>query len=424
MHPPNGQLVLELLSQLGIALGIGVLIGLERQLSHRDQSHGVGGIRTFALVAVFGFLATLPDPAVFPWLQPASLVALTALLSVRYTSHLRDGQKGITTELSLFITFILGMLVHLQYSVFAVAVALLMSFLLSLKPKIQEVVQRITEEELFAIFKFLVASVLVLPLLPDRTIDPWAVLNPREVWTVVVLVLSLSLIGYILVKFWSSQQGILVTGFIGGLVSSTVVTWLFSNRSKRDPQNSQVYALATLLAISIMFARIFVLTEVVNAGVGRRMFLPLAMLFFTGVSVTYVLYRRSMSTKVEAPDLATMGNPFNMADAVKFALMFSVIIILVSVANSRFGSAGVYAVSALSGLASVDAIIVSMARLAGSQVLLHTALNAILIAALSNNVVKLMFALVRGSPQYKRTVGLGISLIFAVAAFWSAALGW
>ena len=420
----SSEEVLRLLLELGIALGIGILIGLERQLSQRADRHGAGGIRTFALVAIFGFLIALPGRNGIAWLEVAGLFSLSVLLGIRHLYQIREGRKGVTTEVSLLITFMLGVLVQLQYTVFAVATALLISFMLSIKPKIQDVVQQITEEELFAVFKFLVAGVLILPLLPDRTIDPWSVLNPHEIWTVVVLVLSLSFIGYLLMKFWSATHGILLTGFLGGLVSSTVVAWIFSNRSKQDPQNSQVYALATLMSVSVMFIRIFVLAAIINSAVGLHLLMPLSLLCATGGLTVYVLLKHAVTNIVSTPNLTAIGNPFNMGDAVKFAAMFCLILIFVSVANDRFGTAGVYAVSAASGLASVDAIVVSMARMAGKDFSLIMVLNAIMIAALSNNLIKLVIGMVRGSPRYRATLSLGIGLMFVVAAGWGLAGGW
>ncbi|NLF25172.1 MAG: MgtC/SapB family protein [Deltaproteobacteria bacterium] len=416
--------ILKLLMELGLALGIGILIGLERQLSQRNDRHGAGGIRTFGLVALFGFLVTLPAETGAAWLEVAGLFSLTALLSIRHLFHIKEGRKGITTEVSLLITFVLGMLVQLEYTVFAVAVALLMSFLLSIKPRIQIVVEQITEKELFAVFKFLVAGALILPLLPNRTIDPWSVLNPRNIWTIVVLVLSLSFLGYLLMKFWSAAHGILLTGFLGGLVSSTVVAWLFSNKSKQDPQNSQTYALATLLAISVMFLRIFVLAEIINARVGIQLLLPMALLCATGALTAYVLLKRHTPASVPTPKLTALGNPFNMGDAVKFAALFCLILVLIEVSNARFGTTGVYAVAALSGLASVDAIVVSIASMADHSIQIVTALNAVMIATLSNNLVKIIIGMMRGSPQYRRTLSFGVGLMFVVAAAWGLGVGW
>ena len=421
---PSIEQALELFFGLGISLGIGVLIGLERQLSHLNQSRGLGGVRTFAMVAVFGFVATLMGSVFNPWITVASLFSMATLLTLSHVFQMREGRKGITTEVSLLVTFLLGMLTEIRYSLFAVGVALLISFLLSLKLKIQNVVQQITEEELFAIFKFLVAGVLVLPFLPDRAIDPWLVIKPREVWTVVVLVLSVSFFGYLLIKFRGASHGAILTGFLGGLVSSTIVTWIFSNRSRRDPGHSMTYGLATVLAISIMFPRIYLLSRVVNPAMGARLAMPFAVLFLTGTICAYVIQRRLGQGHVNGQEAVVLGNPFNIGDALKFALMFSGILVVVSLANTRFGAVGVYVVSAISGLASVDAIAISMARLAGDQIPLSTALNATLIAALANNVVIFCISASRGSGVYWRTVGGGIACIFAVAGAWMIGMGW
>mgnify|MGYP000540907660 CR=1 FL=1 len=414
----NSDEILRLLLELAIALGIGVLIGLERQLSQRADRHGAGGIRTFALVAVLGFLVSLPGQSGTAWMEVAGFITLALLLGIRHLSQMQERRKGITTEVSLLITFILGMLIQLQYTVFAVAVALLMSFLLSIKPKLQNIVQQVTEDELFAIMKFLVASVLILPLLPNRTIDPWGVLNPSEVWTVVVLVLSLSFVGYALMKFWSAAQGILLTGFLGGLISSTVVAWIFSNKSRQDPQNSRTYALATLMAITIMYLRIFILTEIINGDVGLRLLPALALLCAVGAFTVYTLMKSHGDKAVSTPNLAAIGNPFNMGDAIKFAVVFCVILILVSVAHERFGNTGVYVVSVFSGLASVDAIVVSMARAGHDNFPMLTVVSAVLLAVFSNNLVKLVVGLMRGSAEYRRILSLGIGLMLAASAIW------
>ncbi len=401
-----------------------MLIGLERQLSHRDQRHSQGGIRTFALVAVLGMMSGMIGSALSPWIPVVSLFGLCLFLALSHSSLMPAGRKGITTEIALFITFLLGLLVHLDQTVFAVAVALFVSFIMSIKLTIESIVKQITEEELFAIFKFLVVSVLVLPLLPDTTIDPYNVINPQDIWTVVVLVLTLSFVGYALIKFWGPAKGIMLTGFLGGLVSSTVVTWVFSKRSAIDEKNSRIYALATLLAVSIMSARIYVLSQIVNGKIGAHLILPLSCIFLTGLVTVYVIKKYFGLGTDGASQAVTLGNPFNLGDAIKFGVAFSTIIWLVAFSNKNFGNAGVYAVSALSGLANVDAIAVSMARLGGAQVALNTALNAIIIATLSNNVVKLAISLIQGSRTYKLTMSLGIGLMFISIGIWSALFSW
>ena len=427
LNATDPQLIRLSLFHLGIALGIGILIGLERQLSNRDMKHSLGGIRTFALVSIFGFISGRLGVLASSWMPVISLFGLSFFLAVNHFMLSQSGRRGITTEVSLFITFLLGLLVHFNQLLLAVAAALVVSFLMSIKLKIENIVQQVTEDELFAIFKFLVVSVLILPLLPNMPINTFGfhVVNPREVWTVVVLVLSLSFIGYMLIKFWGSTNGIMLTGFLGGFVSSTVVTWIFSKKSRLDEENSRAYALATMLAVSIMFARIGLLSYIINPKVGFPLMLPLVVLLITGLATVTIIKRHFGLGNNGNSSAVALGNPFNLGDAVKFGLIYSIIVLMVSIANARFGSAGVYLVGAISGLANVDAIVISMARLGGTSELQMTiALNAILLAAHSNNIVKLCIAVLQGSRQYRLTMATGIGLMFVSTAVWAAFTGW
>jgi len=419
------QQLLNLLFKLVVSLGIGVLIGLEREFSHRDQSkRTLAGIRTFALMSVFGFLSALLGAALSFWIPVVSMLGIFIISASGYWTLAREGRKGITTEVSIYITFLLGLLVYLNQTVFAVAVSLVVSIVLSLKPKTQVLVGQITEEEIYAIIKFLIVTVLVWPFLPNIAIDPYHVLNPREIWTVVVLVLSLSFVGYVLIKFWSTERGIMLTGFVGGLVSSTVVTWLFSKKSSVDQTNSKAYALATLSAISLMFARLLVLALLVNKQIGMQLLIPFVWLFACGAGTVGIIKRGTAPVSSSAAAMETLGNPFNLSDAVKFAALFCIILFLSSYANSRFGGAGVYAISALSGFANVDALVISMARLGEEQIDRQIALNAILVATITNNVVKLGLSWIWGSPVYKRTMTLGLEIIFLATILWAYLLGW
>jgi len=288
--------------------------------------------------------------------------------------------------------------------------------LLTLKDFLHGLARRVELTDVEATLQFAVISVIILPLLPNETFGPPPidVINPYKIWLMVVLIAGLNFLGYVLVKVLGGEHGFIVTGMLGGLVSSTAVTLSFSQRSRRDPAMSNPFVLAIVVAWTIMFIRVIVMVALVNWEMARGVALVLGWVAAAGLVVSLLLWRRSRSHET---GVVTAGaNPFELGEAIKFGLLFGVVTVAAKAAEAYLGAAGLYLAGAVAGLTDVDAISLSMANLARtSPQILTIAQRAIVIAVISNTLVKCAMAAFMGAPALRRTI-IGVTLLLFAAA--------
>jgi uncharacterized membrane protein (DUF4010 family) len=407
---------LDLAIRFGAALGLGLLLGLERERK-RDAELLFGGIRTFALISLLGAVGAFMERELNQgWLILAAFVALSALVIVSYATTAARGELGITTEVSALLAFIVGALCGWEQVGVASVATVVCLLLLTLKDFLHRLARRVELADVEATLQFAVISVIVLPLLPNETFGPPPVdvINPYKVWLMVVLIAGLNFLGYLLVKVLGGEHGIVLTGILGGLVSSTAVTLSFSQRSRREPAMSTAFVLAIVVAWTIMFIRVVVMVGVVNNALGRELALGLGWLAATGLLVSLFLWRRSKSR--ETGVVSAGANPFELSEAIKFGLLFGVVIVVAKAAEVYLGATGLYLAGAVAGLTDVDAISLSMANLAtASPESLKIAERTIIIAVVSNTLVKTAMAAFMGAPALRRTI-ISVALILLGAA--------
>lgn len=398
-----------------MALLIGLLIGLERQHSQKADEPLFAGVRTFPIIALTGFLSALMARAGFPWMLPVALAGVSAVAVAAYFVTAQGKHKGATTELTAILCFILGALAGFDYTILAATFAVISTLLLSVKAPLHRFAERIHEEEMYAILKFGIVSVIVLPLLPNRPFGPFAVLNPRLIWWMVVLISAISMLGYVLMRLLGARQGIAVTGILGGLASSTAATFGLSQKARGAGRSLATYfALGIVIASTIMFARMWLIALVIDPGLGKALALPITFPAAVGISIGLFLWLKKAARGEAA---LHVKNPMELGSAVKFGLIFAVVLFLSKAAHQYYGSSGVYAAGALAGLADVDAFTVSAARLAHDSVLLpRTANAAILLAGASNTLVKGGIAVVLGGEGLRRVIIPAFAALFLAAA--------
>jgi uncharacterized membrane protein (DUF4010 family) len=409
---------LGLALRFGAALGLGLLLGLERERK-RDAELLFGGIRTFALIALLGAVAAFMEREIDQgWLILAVFVALSALVIVSYATTAARGELGITTEVTALLAFIAGALCGWDKVGVASVTTVVCLLLLTLKDFLHGLARRVELGDVEATLKFAVISVIILPLLPNETFGPPPVdvINPYKIWLMVVLIAGLNFLGYLLVKILGNEHGFLLTGVLGGLVSSTAVTLSFSQRSRQEPAMSSAFVLAIVVAWTIMFLRVVVMVGVVNRALAASLALALGCMAAAGLVVSLVLWRRS---RTHEKGVVTAGaNPFELSEAIKFGLLFGLVTIVAKAAQTYLGAAGLYLAGALAGLTDVDAISLSMANLAAANPeSLVVAARTIVIAVLANTLVKAGMAGFMGAPALRRTIVLAtVLLLFAGAA--------
>lgn len=389
------------------ALLIGALLGIERERHKREHDEQtIGGLRTFILFALIGalggWLTLVLDSA---WILAAALLAALAPVLAGYVISARSqpDSLGLTTELAAVAACLLGAMTTLGYRGLAVGLGVMVAAVLAYKQPLHGIVNRLDREDVFAGLRLLIATFIVLPLLPNHPVDPSGALNPRSLWVLVLLISSLSLVGYVATRLLGAHRGIPLTGLTGGLVSSTAVTLSFARQSRDAAYASATPALASgiLLAWTVMFVRVIVEVMVVN----RTLLPPLAVPFgiMASVSAAFAVYLRSRTGRSVQAEGVPLRNPFSLTAAAKFAAFFALVLLIVKLVQSYAPDEGIYFVAALAGTTDVDAITLSMAQFARGGAATIAA-HAITIATLTNTVVKAVMVAVLGSAELRRPV--------------------
>ncbi len=401
----------EFFVRLLVSIGIGVVIGLERQYNAmKEHANGYFGIRTFTFYALLGCVSVLFYFLFSPWIYITLFLGLVILTAVAYWQTALNGDRGLTTEVTALLTFVLGSMATYGLISFSLMLTVIVVVLLSSKFKIKTFVGKITAEELYAFIRFVVLALLIFPFLPDVNFGPYEVLNPKEIGGVVLLTSALGFSGYILIKTLGNRRGILLGGLLGGLVSSTSITWVYSKKSKENPSLSASCATAILGASSILYIRVGVWTALFHAPLFRSLAVYLILLLLAALGVT--IYTHLKGKKLTTQTYTTaISKPLDLVGALIFGGIYVLILLAVSYANDYFGDQGTLISSVLAGISDIDAVSISVAKLTGISISLPLAEVAILIACLSNTLVKLGLGYYLGSPQIRKLLlrGYGFS---------------
>ncbi|HKZ73218.1 MAG TPA: MgtC/SapB family protein [Steroidobacteraceae bacterium] len=401
------------LSALSLALGLGLLIGLQRERAGSE----FGGIRTFPLVAllgtVCGFLTGLWGA--FALLAGFLALAAVALLANLTKHHQGEDTTGQTTEVAALITFACGALLTTRYRPAAIVVGGLTAVLLHLKQPMHAFAGRLTERDVQGIMRFAIVSLIVLPLLPDETYGAYDVLNPREIWWMVVLIVGIGLAGYVSYRLFGGRAGIVLAGILGGLVSSTATTVAYARRVKENADAMTLAAVVIVIASTMAAARVIVEVGVVAPRVLPEVGPPLGVLLVWMIVISVVMLRVSHKDGSEMPE---QSNPAALRSALIFAAIYALVIFVTAAAKDYFGDRALYAVAFVSGFVDVDAVTLSTSQLAGhGRLTSRTAWQVIVIATLTNLAFKTGIATMLGSTRLlaRLAVPVGAALAGGIA---------
>jgi uncharacterized membrane protein (DUF4010 family) len=406
-----------------IALFIGALIGLEREKKQtKGREPAIGGLRTFILIALSGAVsAWLSQELHALWIFAALGAMVTAAVLAGYVLQVRahPEQLGMTTEVAAVVTFLLGGTVLFGHADIAVALAITTSVVLAYKQPLHGFVEKVGYDDLYAALKLLIATFIVLPVLPERTIDPWGAINPYELWVLVIAISGLSLIGYVVSRWLGEHRGIALTGIFGGLVSSTAVTLALARRSReKEASPAAAAALGTglMLAWTIMFVRVVVEVAIVHPPLVARVAVSMAAMGAVALALALAGYRSMTAAAAAGGDELPLKNPFRMTSAIQFAGTFALVLLVVALAQEHLPGEGAYIVAAVAGVTDVDAITLSMAREAKFGRDTDVVVDAITIAAVTNTMSKCAFVALLGSAALRRRVIVSTIAILAAGA--------
>jgi uncharacterized membrane protein (DUF4010 family) len=382
---------------LGIALALGLLVGLQRQHVASPQA----GLRTFPLVTLAGAISAALDQWLGSsgWIVGLSALALAALVAVGYTEQLRrsEADPGMTTEVALLLMFLIGAFVMSQERTVAVAVGAATAVLLQFKPELHGIAARLGDRDLRAIMTFALITCVILPVLPNQTYDlypPLDVLNPFEIWLMVVLMVGISLGGYLLYTFLGRTAGTLLSGILGGAISSTATTLSYARRASTTAHAAPMAASVIMIASSVVFVRVLVEIAVVAPHHFVPLARPIVIMLVASCLAMIAAWLVIQRTVQEMPE---QKNPTELGSALIFAALYAGVLMALAAAQHYLGVHGTYAVAVLSGMTDMDAITLSTARLvqlgaANEGLPVNTAWRLIVVAAISNLAFKACMA--------------------------------
>jgi uncharacterized membrane protein (DUF4010 family) len=414
---------IDLFQRLTFAVAIGVIVGIERHWRERDEQQGrrTAGIRTFSLIGmlggVTGLLAKVPgfEPLGAAIVIAGLFMAFAAIFArYQYREAVADNNFSVTTTVAAMLTFALGTLAVIGNLTLASAAGVAMVAILASRDLLHGFVQRLTWPELRSAVVLLSMTFVILPLLPDRPLGPFGGVSPAKTWLLVVVLAAISYCGYIAVRLLGSARGELVAGAIGGLISSTATTLTNARQSTADG-NPRTLASGALAACAVSYLRTAVLIGLLAAPLGRLLFFPLGAACLTMVAFAWIFARDDEEhTAKETPK-----NPFDLDSVIKMALMLTVVAFLARAAASIYGSSGLIAVSALSGLADVDAAVIAVTGMT-AQLSESIAVAAIATAVISNSISKAAYAVVFGSGAFgaRFLLASAAALVVGVLAYW------
>lgn len=381
-----------LFERLAVALALGLLIGLERGWKTRalDEGQRVAGVRTFAVIGLLGGLSAVLTLLTSPLTLSAAMVGMGAFLAINHWYMLQQGEDlGATTLVAALATYALGALAGFGGLAVAAAGAVVLVAVLGVKQQLHRFVQRIEAKELAAVIQLLAISVVLLPVLPDQGYGPFEAINPYRIWWMVVLIAGLSFLGYVTIKVIGPSRGILLTGLLGGLASSTVTALNLARlaRASGEKAAQPLLAAGAVAAVATMYPRGLVVVAVIAPDLALRLAWPLGLATLT--AAVSVGWRFRKNTALEDPESLQPHNPFELSMALKFAALLTAVMLAARALKAWTGDAGLYILSFVSGLSDVDAILLSLGSMwSDDEIVATVATFGMVIAVVTNTLVK------------------------------------
>ncbi len=400
-----------------VALAIGLLIGVERGWQERDSQEGqrVAGVRTYGLIGLLGGVLGVLSLEFGSLIVGLGLIGLFILLGAFFLAkQMRQGSWSITSLVAALLVYLLGALAVTGQAIIASSLAVVMVLLLSNKPILHGWIRKLEAGELKAAIQLLLMSVVLLPVLPDQGYGPWQVLNPYKIWWMVVLIAGISFVGYFAMKIGGARRGILFTGLFGGLASSTAVTLHLSKLGKQASEIRSVIASAILIACGTMYLRMLILVAIINRSLLPDLWLPIMVMAILTYLPSLFWFHRD-SHHIAGP-VSAISNPLEIRTALGFGLLLAVVMFLGVFLRETLGDAGVLILSTVTGIADVDAIVLSLIGMAESISSQLFVLGCVIAAAM-NNLLKALMAGVIGGRELaiKTSLPLVISAVVGVS---------
>jgi uncharacterized membrane protein (DUF4010 family) len=370
--------------RFAVAMALGFLVGLERETASSDRKfHYFAGVRTYTIFSLYGFGCAWLNHVNVTLALPIGMVSVAALAIVGYLAKLKEGRIGVTSEVAALVTFLVGALTILADVWVAMALGILTTILLSEKAGLETFVERLDKAEFLGVMRFLLVTVIILPVLPDREYTQF-LLNPTRIWRIVIMVSTIGFVGYFLTKKFGSRLGLWLSGLLGGIASSTAVTLASARIAKKNPDQAGDALQASLLASSVMYLRILVLIWLISPSFVEFLWWKMVLLSLIGASMVIGVKNHHPTEKDE--QVTTLSNPFEIRPAMVFGIFFVGLTVATSFVGKALGSAGLLVLSTIAGVMDIDPFILSMIQ--HTDAIRMIVVPAILLACMSNTLFK------------------------------------
>ncbi len=396
-----------------VALVLGFLVGLERESSKSKQKKIVlGGIRTYPIISMLGFGCAWLYSIGVQAILPIGLIAISGLAAISYFTKVQTERLGVTSEVTALVTFIVGALAYLVDIWASMTLGIINTILLSEKARLEEMVEKLDRVEFLAVLKFLLVTLIILPVLPDKNYTIFN-LNPSKIWKIVIIVSSIGFIGYFLSKKLGDHIGFKLSGLIGGIISSTAVSVAYGRLAQRNENISRNALQGSLIASSVMYLRVLILIMIINPLIVKSILWQLIILTISGFTLSFTGIKIYSKKTSFLKDSQNLQNPFEIRPALLFAILFVILTILTVWVKTYFGHTGVLTLSALVGITDIDPFILSI--ISSSDIDLKVTVTAIIIAMMSNTIMKgLYFSYLASDIRRESILRFGILTIIHV----------
>ncbi|PZM10989.1 hypothetical protein CPY51_21630 [Rhizobium tubonense] len=409
--------IMEVSQRLGLALAIGMLVGIERGWQEREAAPGkrTAGIRTFGLSGFLGGLTGFLDLTLGPIL-PAAIFTMFGVAFIVFNRYEAEHEQdySVTGVIAAFTVFILGVLATVSDMTVAGAGGVAVTALLAARQPLHRFLRNLSWLELRAALMLLVMTVVALPLLPNRTIDPWNSVNPFQLWLLTIMIAAISYVGYLAIRIAGPRHGIILGGAAGGFISSTAVTLSFARLSSGNTQTTHSLAAGASIAGALSIGRVLVIS-----GILAPILVPQLAVAFIPVILVFLAAGFLMTRQVEGDGNTvdiSQGNPFELLTVLRFGALLGAVTLVSKIMIDQIGVSAIFPVALFSGLADLDAITLSTTRMAGSILTTEVATTAILLAAAVNLVTKMVLAVLFGSRAYALAFSIATLVALAVGA--------
>ncbi|HLT34598.1 MAG TPA: MgtC/SapB family protein [Aquaticitalea sp.] len=414
------------LTTLGIAFGLGLLVGLQRQKTDNEMA----GVRTFTLISILGVIAGFlsreyDNPFILPILG-LCIAAMLIMANYIKIKKLDEADVGQTTEVAALLMFAIGAYLVVGSQLIGVIVGASMAILLYVKEHLHDVIERMSHKDFSAIMTLAGISLIVLPILPNETIGPLDVINPRNIWLMVTLIVGISVIGYFIYKLVGKKVGIVSNGILGGLISSTATTVSYARKTKDQKSIGKLAVFVITVASMVSMIRVLIEVAIIVPEKLGAIFLPILVeIFILGiisVGLFHLINKDTQNEKMPEPK-----NPAQLKSAIIFGLLYGIILLLVAFTNKKFGDNALYIVAIISGLTDVDAITLSLSQMMkGERLQTDLGWKLILLATISNLVFKGIMAIVIGAKEIVKWIvmAFGLAIISGILIIWLWPQSW